>query len=146
MATTPTSSAHENLDRQDDVQVGSERNFGLVFCAFCAIVAAFQVWAGTGKNWYWFSAAAVFALLAFFLPLALRPLNLIWFKFGILLHHVISPIILGLMFFLVFTPIGLFMRIAGKRPLNLEFDRKATSYWIARNPPGPSADSFPNQF
>lgn len=141
-----TESAHEDLSRQDEVKMGSERSFGLVFAAFCLIVFSFQFWAGTGRHWYWLAASAVFVLAAVFVPRVLRPLNLVWFKFGMLLHHVISPVILGLMFFIAFTPIGLLMRLVGKRPLSLEFDREADSYWISRTPPGPPPESFPNQF
>ena len=88
----------------------------------------------------------MFAGLAVFLPRVLRPLNLLWFKFGLLLHHIITPVVLGLMFYTVFTPIGLWMRLAGKRPLHLRFDPAARTYWMPRDPPGPAAESFKNQF
>ena len=65
---------------------------------------------------------------------------------GLVLHKIVSPIALGILFFLVVTPTGLLMRLLGKDPLRLRFDRSADSYWIARTPPGPDADSLKNQF
>lgn len=139
-------STHEDLARPNDVQAGSERGFGFVFAGFCAIVAAFMLWHGRPAYGAWIGAAALFAVLAVYLPRALRPLNLLWFRFGLLLHHIISPVVLGLMFYTVFTPIGLWMRMVGKRPLHLRFDPAAETYWMPRDPPGPPAESFKNQF
>lgn len=137
---------HEDLSRADETKAGSERGFGFVFAGFCAIVAAYMLWHMRTAFWPWIAAATVFALLALFAPIVLRPLNLLWFKFGTLLHHIITPVVLGLMFFVVFTPIGLWMRMVGKRPLNLRFEGERESYWIERRPPGPPAESFRNQF
>ena len=65
---------------------------------------------------------------------------------GDLLHRFTSPLILGALFFLVITPTGLIMRALGKRPLGLRFDRAAKTYWLKREPPGPSGESFKDQF
>lgn len=97
-------------------------------------------------HWLWFGAACSFVLAALLAPRILHPLNLLWFKFGMLLHHVVTPIVLGLMYFVVFTPMGLWMRLVRKRPLNLRFDPRADTYWISRKPPGPPPGSFNNQF
>lgn len=137
---------HENLQRVDTVSAGSERSFGIVFTVFCAIVALVQFWFGSQAFWGWLVAAAVFAGFALFYSRALRPLNILWFRFGMLLHHVMSPIILGVMFYAVFAPIGLWMRLIGKRPLNLQFDAAAESYWVHRKPPAPEPGSFDRQF
>ena len=88
----------------------------------------------------------LFLLFGLFAPKILKPLNYIWFKFGLLLHSVVSPLIMMAMFYLVITPIGLIMRFLGKRPLNLSSDSNTSSYWIKREPPGPSKDSFTDQF
>jgi hypothetical protein len=138
--------AHENLDRKDELKLGSNRSFGFVFAAVFSIVAAVRLWHGSGAYLPWFIAAAVFAAVALFAPAVLRPLNFLWFKLGLLLHHIVTPVILGLMFYTVFTPIGFWMRMMGKRPLNLRFDRDAKTYWIVRQPPGPPPESFNNQF
>lgn len=140
------SSTHEDLNRAETVTVGSDRSFGIVFTVFCALVALAQFWFGNPAFWGWLIAAAIFGLFSLVYSRALRPLNILWFKFGMLLHHVLSPVVLGLMFFAVFTPIGWCMRLAGKRPLSLRFDAKAKSYWIERRPPGPPPGSFDQQF
>ena len=88
--------------------------------------------------------ASIFGLAAFFCTAALKPLNLIWFKFGLLLHKIVNPIIMGLMFYLTIMPIGLIMRISGKDILNLKIDKTASTYWITRE--SPERDSLKNQF
>lgn len=143
---TARQTAHEDFSRDEKTAEGPERSFGFVFAAFCAIVAGLNLWYNLLAFWWWIGAAALFAALAVAAPVVLRPLNIVWFKFGMLLHHIVSPIVLGLMFFAVFAPIGFIMRIAGKRPLNLKFEPAKDSYWILRKPPGPPPGSFNNQF
>jgi hypothetical protein len=140
------SSLHEDIRREDKVKVGSDRSFGFVFAVFCALVALVHWWLGKGTFWGWGIAAAAFAAFSLFYSRALRPLNLLWFRFGMLLHRVVSPLILGVMFFGVFTPIAWCMRAAGKRPLNLAYDPAAKSYWISRTAPAPQPGSFDRQF
>jgi hypothetical protein len=70
----------------------------------------------------------------------------VWTKFGLALHAVVSPVMLGLIFYLCIAPIGFLMRLSGKDPLRLRYEPDADSYWIKRNPPGPRPDSFQNQF
>lgn len=140
------SSMHEDVSRVETVSVGSDRNFGIVFTVFCAIVALVQFWFGSGAAWGWLIASGVFAGFTLVYARALRPLNLLWFKFGMLLHLVASPVVLGVMFYAVFTPIGWCMRLAGKRPLGLRADARAESYWVHRRPPAPPPGSFDRQF
>ena len=140
-------STHEDVSRAHTVNVGSDRSFGIVFTVFCAIVAGVQLWTGSHTAaWGWLLAAVIFAVFALVYSKALRPLNVLWFKFGMLLHKIVSPVILGVMFFGVFTPIGWIMRLSGKRPLHLTYDESAESYWIERRPPGPPPGSFDQQF
>jgi hypothetical protein len=137
---------HEDLSREDAVSVGSDRNFGIVFTAFCSLVALAQFWFGGRAAWGWLAAAVLFAAFTVVYARALRPLNVLWFKFGMLLHRVMSPVILGILFYAVFTPVGWCMRLSGRRPLGLAFDRGAKSYWVHRAPPAPPPGSFDNQF
>jgi len=88
---------------------------------------------------------AVFAV-AMLAPTLLAPLNRLWTRFGLLLHRIVSPVVLGIMFFLVVTPMGLLMRAFGKDPLRLRFEKDLPSYWINRNPPGPAPDTLDHQF
>ena len=138
--------AHDSTGHEEDVVVGSDRSFGFVFAIFFLIVAAVQLWTGHHSFWPWLIASGAFLLITLIAPRMFHPLNFLWFKFGMLLHHIISPVILGLMFFVVFTPLGILMRSLKKRPLNLQFDAQAKSYWIDRKPPGPLPESFKNQF
>jgi hypothetical protein len=141
-----SSSTHEDVSREETVTAGSDRSFGWVFTGFCAIVAAVQFWLGHSHAWGWLIASLAFAGTTLVYSRALRPLNLLWFKFGMLLHVVVSPVVLGIMFFAVFTPIGWLMRLAGKRPLSLRFEPAARSYWVQRQPPAPPPGSFDQQF
>lgn len=136
---------HENLGRPDEVRVGSDRSFGLVIAAALGVIAAIRLWHGSGIV-YLLIAAGAFATLALIAPPLLRPLNILWFRFGLLLHAVVTPVVLGLMFYTTITPIGWLMRALGKRPLSLGFDPAAKSYWVHRTPPGPAPDSLSNQF
>ena len=84
-----------------------------------------------------------FLVLGLFNSKILTPLNKLWFKFGLFLGKIISPIIMGIIFFVVVTPIGLVMRLLGKDVLNLKLNKKKTSYWIEKN--GPKS-KMKNQF
>jgi hypothetical protein len=137
---------HESFDRVETVRGSSDRAFGIVFAVvFLAIAIVPWLFGGSFRLWS-LGVAAVFGVIAFAAPGVLAPLNRVWLKFGLLLHRIVSPVVLGIMFFLVVTPIGLLMRMLGKDPLRLRFDRGASTYWIPREPPGPPPDSFTNQF
>ena len=129
---------HEELRRQERVQGSSDRAFGLVFAAVFAIVGAWPMLAGGGPRPWALAVAAGFAALALLAPRALAPLNRVWTRFGLLLATVTNPLVMGLLFFLVVTPMGLVMRALGKDPLRRRFEREAASYWIERRPPGPA--------
>lgn len=101
---------------------------------------------GQPLSWPALSIAAAFAATAIFRPTLLGGANHLWMRFGVLLGHVVSPIALGILYYGVLTPIGVFMRIRGKDSLRLKVDPSASTYWIARTPPGPAPDSMTNQF
>lgn len=137
---------HEELRQSArSVPIGTDRAFGLVFALVFGIPYAWQWWHGAPEHWL-IGCSATFALLALAKPVILHPLNMVWFKFGLLLHGVATPMILGVMFFAIVTPTGILMRIIGKRPLHLSKDPQASTYWIARTPPGPANESFRDQF
>lgn len=139
-------SVHESLKELQKVKVGSERSFGLVFAGFFAILAGVSFYKGSEIAVYFLGVAAIFLVVALTVPKILKPLNLVWFKFGLLLHKIVSPLIMGLLFYLTVTPIALIVRIFGKDPLLLKLDSKAESYWIERDPPGPAPESLMKQF
>ncbi|MCW5698948.1 MAG: hypothetical protein KIT00_03815 [Rhodospirillales bacterium] len=139
-------SFHEDLNRGTEVKAGSDRTFGLVFCAVFAFVGVWPLFGGGVLRWWALAIAMVFLLLAFLRPTLLAPLNRLWFRFGLLLHRIVSPFILGLLFFIAVTPVAHIMRVLGKSPLQLQFDHKADTYWIERTPPGPDPTTMPKQF
>lgn len=91
------------------------------------------------------SITAVFAAVAAIVPRLLAPLNRAWFRLGMLLGKIVSPIVLGFIFFLMLTPVSLIARLFGRDVLRLK-KRAAESYWVDRMPIGPVPDSFKNQF
>ncbi|MCA1907020.1 MAG: SxtJ family membrane protein [Magnetospirillum sp.] len=141
-----TSPTLETQGHSGPVQMGSERSFGLVFAAVFAIIALWPLKSGGDPRLWAVGVASAFLVVAVVAPKALKPLNLVWFKFGLLLHKVMTPLIMGLLFFVTVTPIGLLMRATGKDPMRLKRDPAATSYWITRDPPGPAPASMKNQF
>ena len=139
-------STHEDLSRDEVVVRGSDRSFGFVMAGGFAVLSLLNFW-HAGRVWpYMLLVAAFFALSGFLYPALLGPLNRAWFKFGLLLHKVINPIILGLVFYGAVLPTGLIARACGKDLLRLELQPKAESYWIIRQPPGPAANTMTDQF
>lgn len=137
---------HESITRENDVQIGSERTFGIVFSIVFAIIALWPLKDGDDPRLIAGTFSGVFLLLAFVFPKSLKLLNLIWFKFGLLLHKIVNPITMGLLFFISIMPIALIFRILGKDPLRLKLDPDTESYWIERNPEDIKPDSMRNQF
>lgn len=119
---------------------------GLVFAAVFVFIGLYPLSFGRGVHAWALVTAAAFALLAVLVPSLLAPLNRVWTGLGMLLHLIASPIALAVMFFLLITPMGMVMRWLGKDPLRLRLQPQASSYWIAREPPGPRPDTFTDQF
>jgi hypothetical protein len=136
----------EDIRRDEITAGGSNRSFGLVFAGFFAIIAFLPLFFGEPVRVWALLTSGVFLLAAFAFPSILAPLNRLWTKFGLLLHRIVSPVVLGFMFYVVVTPIGLLMRLLGKDLLRLKFERRAGSYWIERRPPGPPPESLKDQF
>jgi len=138
--------AHEEFNRDQHIEGSSDRVFGLVFAAVFLIIAGWPLFHGEAIRWWSVGVAIVFALVALVKPALLAGLNRLWMKLGVLLGKVVSPIALGILFYVVITPIGVVIRLTGKDPLRLKFDLDAESYWIPREPPGPPPGSMNNQF
>ena len=116
----------------DDIKISSNRSFGIVFFFVFLLIALYPL-TYSGEIIIWSAIISLFFLVLGLLnSKILSPLNKLWFKFGIFLGKIISPIILGIIFFLVVTPIGFLMRILGKDVLNLKYN-KNKSYWIKKN-------------
>lgn len=137
---------HEDLNRTQEVAQSTERAFGLTFCAVFVLIGLYPLLYGRMPRLWALALALLFLSLALLAPAVLRPANVLWLKFGELLRRITSPLILGLMFYGLITPIGLLMRLTGKDPLRLRPDPSSNSYWIRREPPGPPTDSLHRQF
>ena len=127
------------------VQVGSDRNFGLVFAGAFAVIGLWPLVHHLSPRWWALVLALAFGVVAFAQPRWLHPLNVLWFRFGILLGRVVAPVVMGLVFFLCVAPIGLVMRLRGKDLLSLRRGAQK-SYWVARDPPGPAPNTMTKQF
>jgi hypothetical protein len=139
-------SSHEVFFREEKVVAGSDRIFGLVMALVLAAVAALNAW-HSGRLWPWSGGLAALLLAAAVLrPSLLHPLNLIWMTFGLLLHRVVNPVVMALLFYGTVLPTGLIMRMLGKDLLRLKREPDAVSYWIVRQPPGPSPETMRDQF
>lgn len=124
----------------------TERKFGLFVALVCLVIGGYLIYSShltfAGAS---VLVAFVFALAAFMAPNLLRPLNKAWFNLGMLLGVIVSPIMLGAMFFLLITPVALVTRLFGRDALKLR-RRQVPSYWVIRDPAGPEPASFKMQF
>ena len=137
---------HESYERREEIKGSSNRSFGIVFAFVFAVIGLLPlVFGGSVRVWA-LTVGGLFLLVALAVPAMLAPLNRAWLRFGLLLHRIVSPLVLGIMFFLVITPMGLLMRALGKDLLRLRFDKQSSSYWIDRAPPGPAPESLKDQF
>ena len=126
----------------DDIKISSNRSFGIVFFIVFLLIALYPlIYSGELRVW---SAiiSLIFLILGLLNSKILTPLNKLWFKFGIFLSKIISPFIMGIIFFLVVTPIGLIMKFMRKDLLNLKYNKEKT-YWIEKK--GPKS-KMKNQF
>jgi hypothetical protein len=137
---------HESYDHTTAPVGGSDRAFGLVFAIVFLAIGLYPWVFGGGLRGWSIAVSALLVVASLARPTLLAPLNRVWTRFGALLHRVVSPIVLGFMFFAVITPMGVVRRLLVKDPLRLRFDPQAGSYWVPREPPGPPPQSLTNQF
>ena len=126
----------------DDIKISSNRNFGIVFFIVFLLVAVYPILKGNDIRIWSLLISFVFLILGLINSKLLTPLNKLWFKFGLLLGKIVTPLIMGFIFFIVVTPIGILMRLLKKDLLNLKYDEKKT-YWIEKT--GPKS-KMKNQF
>ena len=126
----------------DEIKIGSNRSFGIVFFVVFLLIALYPLLKESDLRIWSLVISFIFLALGLSNSNLLTPLNKLWFKFGLFLGKIISPLIMGLIFFAVVTPIGILMRMLRKDLLNLKFNKKK-SYWIEKT--GPKS-KMKNQF
>ena len=114
------------------INASNERNFGLVFATIFIIICLYPILHGEGIRLWALIIAIILYFLGFFVPKALIVPNKLWFKLGMVLGAVVSPIIMGVIFFLTVTPTGIIMRLLGKSNRNYKIEKSIISYWIKR--------------
>jgi predicted membrane metal-binding protein len=132
--------------RHGTVTIGSERGFGLLFAAVLALIGLSPLLVGAGPRAWALTAAAAFLFVGLAVPLLLRPFNLVWFRIGLLLGEVVSPVVMFVIFVVAVVPTAFVVKLSGKDPLRLRFDRQARTYWSDRRREGPPVGSMRRQF
>ena len=137
---------HETLSREHAVKQSSDRSFGVVFAIVFLLIGLWPLPTQGQVRWWSVALSVIFFSVAIVRPAWLAPLNKAWARFGRLLHHVVNPVIMAGIFYFTVVPTGLILRLCKKDPLRIRLDPAAESYWIAREPPGPSPETMKNQF
>lgn len=128
------------------LRLPSNRSFGWTFSGIFAIAGSYGLWHGAPALSWLLALGAFTAIVTLIRDAWLTPLNRAWMELGELIGRVVSPVVLGVIFFGVFTPVGLVMRLYGRDAMARRFDPNLKTYWLERNPPGPADDSYRNMF
>jgi hypothetical protein len=140
---------HERIESDERIEGPSDRAFGLTvggILVALALVKALLFSGWTELAWALLSIGAALVALGLLRPPLLAPLNRAWLRLGLFLFKIVNPIVMFLIYATTVVPIGLWLRLRGKDLLRLRRDPAATSYWIPREPPGPTPESMRNQF
>ena len=120
------------MSKNSKIKISSNRSFGIVFFFVFLIISLWPLINENPLRVWSIYVAIIFLILGLMNSKLLAPLNILWFKFGELLGSIVAPIVMGIVFFVVITPIGLFMKMIGKDLLNDKYNNKNKSYWINR--------------
>tara|TARA_Y100000590_G_scaffold196592_1_gene223193 strand:+ start:138 stop:533 length:396 start_codon:yes stop_codon:yes gene_type:complete len=120
------------MQKNSKIKINSNRSFGIVFFFVFLIISLWPLLNGNPLRVWSIFVAIIFLILGLINSNFLTPLNKLWFKFGKLLGFIVAPIVMGVIFFLVITPTGFFMKMLGKDLLNKKYNNKIKSYWINR--------------
>jgi hypothetical protein len=137
----------KHMSQNQPQQLPSERRFGLLFTAVFAVVGIYANLKGWNQTTVFslVGLSGLIALITLSVPKLLAPFNRLWFELGQLMGRIVSPIVLGAIFFLILTPVALVTRLFGRDELRLK-RKAATSYWIDRTNENSPAETFKNQF
>jgi predicted membrane metal-binding protein len=140
---------HEEHQSTHEIETSSDRSFGLTVGGILALIEAYRLWSSGILDTFGIILLAIAGplfLLGLVYPKILAPLNKAWTKLGFLMFKIVNPIIMFLVYAITIVPIGLLMRLAGKDPMRMKLDKEAKTYWIERDPAGPSPESMKKQF
>jgi len=140
-------SSHEDY-ADEEAKPGSNRGFGLVVGGLLALIGGTRgSFRGIDLLEYALVAVGAALILAgLVVPGLLGPFNRTWFRLGLLVSRAVTPLLMGLLFFVVVTPVAMAKKAFGKDTLGLRFDAEIRSYWVERKPPGPAPDTMVHQF
>ncbi len=134
------------LETNTEIKIGSEKSFGIVFSIVFSIIGLLPLYVDAPVRFWALGISAVFLGLTFLKPSVLTVPNRLWFRFGLLLNKVVSPVVMGLIFVLTVIPTGLVLRARGKDPLRKKMDPEAQTYWITPEEGHHRSSSMKNQF
>ena len=139
---------HENYRRTETEVIAPERSFALLFAVVFLLLAVrtLRHHGAPVVGGLFAGTAVAFAVIGLAVPTVLRPLNRLWYRFGLLLYRVVNPIVMAVLYFLAVVPTGLLMRLLGKDPLKLRLDPAAPTYWVPRGHAPPRAETMKRQF
>jgi hypothetical protein len=137
---------HEDLKRAESIRGSSDRTFGLVIGLAFAVFGFSPLRHGGHIRVPLLALSGAFLAVALVRPSLLHEVNRAWTKLGLLLSKIVNPVVMTVLFFLVFAPVGILLRMLGKDPLRLKLDRQLTTYWIVRHSPDPQQESMARQF
>lgn len=132
-----------------EIEGSSDRSFGLTVGGILALIEAYRLWSNETLDTLGIVLLAIAAplmILGLVYPSILAPLNKAWMKLGLVMFKIVNPLIMFAVYILTIVPIGLIFKMTGKDPLRLKLDKGAKSYWIERDPAGPTPESMKNQF
>ena len=121
------------MTSKSKIKISSNRSFGLVFFVVFLAIALWPLKSGEEFRLWSLVLSIIFFILGVLNSKLLTPLNRLWFKFGIFLGSIVSPIVMGMVYFIVVTPTGLFMRLLGKNLLKISKEKHTSTYWMKRN-------------
>lgn len=137
---------HESLQSDGPSPPASDRAFGFMLAAVSVVIAAIAAWEGRSSAPGWFAAACAFLAVALIAAPLLGPLNRGWRLLSLHLSKIVNPLVMSILFFGVLTPVAIIMRLAGKDPLGLRYEREKPSYWRRRPEAGERQTSMRDQF
>ena len=121
------------MTSKSKIKIPSNRSFGLVFFVVFLAIALWPLKSGEEFRLWSLVLSIIFFILGVLNSKLLTPLNRLWFKLGMFLGSIVSPIVMGMVYFIVVTPTGVFMRLLGKDSLKRSIVKSASTYWMKRN-------------